>query len=270
LTKEEELMIYQDIVFSHDIYSPIIFDSMFEMIDKTLKDDLYNIRSLTKYHLSTDYIKKLKNYANIGRHTMKVNQYILKHNELIEPFNQFISKLRGYPKIEPYHIESYEFSPSQLNLSKVINQFHIIKLYEQFSIMQIHHHNRSLLRLQMFFENSIRYHSKDYEKEFVHLINSKDIMNNFTNYISDSSFSNAQQKSFVLEMMDLNKIRNKIKKYSDYNVTIDIQKLERYAMLISQKLEQEIIPYDKPIFTSTQALLEYRNAFRELSFDYRY
>jgi hypothetical protein len=243
---------------------------MYEFISKTLKDDIFHENTIKKHHLSMDYVRTLKHYADTGRHTMKVKEYILKHNELIRPFNQFLMSEKDCPPIEEYHIDSFELSPTQLNLSKVINQFHIIKLYEQFSIMQIHGHVRSLLRLQMFFENSIRYHADEYIKEFSHLINSPKIMKNFTDYISDCSFSNTQQKTFVSEMMDLNKIRNKIKKNSDYKIEINIDKLEKYAMLISQKLEQEILAYDKPVFTSTQALLEYRNGFRELSFDYRY
>ncbi len=268
LTKQEQNMIYQDIVFSHDTYSPIIFDSMYEMIEKTLNGHVNTKEILEKYNLTLPYIKHLKSNANIAKHTMMVTQYIKLHNTYIEQFNAFLTILK-LPSIPIYQIEQYEYAPTELHLAKVIKQFHIIKLYEQFSVMYNHDQIRSLLRLQMFFESSIRYHANEYEKEFSYMINTASIMKKFVDYISDQSFSLAQQKTFVSRMMDLNKIRNEIKKKSNYQQTIEIDDLERYAMLISQKLEQEISPYDQPIFTSTQALLEYKNAFRELSFDYR-
>lgn len=269
ITKEIQ-MIYQDIVFSHNSYSPIIFDSMYEMIDKTINNQDYNPSSLVLMALDKAYLQQLKSLANTGRHTMKVKEFILKHNVLIGPFNVFLTQLKEFDPIEEYHIEPYEYAPKSLNLSKVFDQFHIIKLYEQFSVMYVHGHKRAFLRLQMFFESSIRYHTKEYEKDFVHMINTPSIIKDFVDYISDKSYSLAQQKTFVNKMMDLNKIRNDIKKRSTVSVDININDLEKYAMLISLKLEQEIAPYDRPIFTSTQALLEYRNAFRELSFDYRY
>jgi hypothetical protein len=264
---EELKLLYEDIVFSHQEYSPIIFDGMFELIEK-VKSSVYKIE---QYGIDTTYLGELKYHASHARHQMRVDDYIPLHNKLIEPFNQLIETVFHLPILKPYQYERYEGEIKDLIIHKVMKELSILKLLEQYTIMKISNHDRKDLRLQMFFENAMRYivHA-DQHITFYTLINHTSNLETFLQTVMEGvSFSKTQIKAFGDDLKRLNTKRNHIKHSSDYTMTIDYERIEWYIPSIYQYFMAIIEKHNQTVFHNKQSLLEYHLAFRELSYHYK-
>ncbi|MFU8787077.1 MAG: hypothetical protein ACNA7U_07480, partial [Candidatus Izemoplasmataceae bacterium] len=261
-------LIYEDILFSHQEYSNIIFDSMYEFLQKfqrfTFKSESVGI--------TQNYLNQLKDYAKNARHQMRVEDYIKAHNLVIEPFNNFIETYFKLKPIPIYEFAQFEGKIKELVIHKVINELGILKLSEQYAVMKYYKHQRKDLRLQMFFENVIRYFTNaNATLTFYEILNDFKLMHAFVYQMLDGiKVSDAQVKHFIIDLKQLNIKRNKIKHNSIYDTIINYDRIEWYILLITNKLVEKVEAFNKKVFINKQSLLEYHLAFRELSFNYKY
>lgn len=264
---DEIKLIYEDITFSHQEYSTIIFDSIYELIQKATP----HVHKISQYGIDKDYLSELKYHASHARHQLRVDDYIPLHNKLIEPINQLLSTVYKLPPIEAYKYERYEGEIKELVIHKVMKELSILKLLEQYTIMKLSDHLRKDLRLQMFFENAIRYIVNNHTAStFFELIDEDTTLELFLSTVMEgASFSKTQIKAFKEDLKRLNTKRNRIKHSSDYDMRIEYERIEWYIPSIYQFFINKIEKHNRTVFHNKQSLLEYHLAFRELSYHYK-
>jgi|GEM_PF-6359325 len=205
--------VYEDIVFSHYEYSNIIFDAMFELIEKVVgEDEVFHRGALAPYGLDLPEVKAIQSEAIDARHHMRVETFIDRHNELIPAFNRFLKTLDLSP-LKLYTGERYERDKKQLVIHNVAHELNILKLHEQYLVMKAYGHPRKCLRLQMFFENAVRYFL-DVEKttQFYNIVTDAKKMETFVATVSDGAIrAKSQIDALSYDLRRLNTRRNKIK-----------------------------------------------------------
>lgn len=264
---DELKLLYEDILFSHQEYSNIIFDSMFEFLEKQKK----HIHKIEQYGMDNDYLTELKYHAIHARHQMRVDDFIPLHNKLIKPINHLFKTLYQFEPIALYKYERYEGDIKDLVIHKVMKELSILKLLEQYTIMKMADHPRKDLRLQMFFENALRYVIKnDTKLTFYELISDQTNLEIFLSTVMEGiALSKTQIKAFGDDLKQLNTKRNRIKHSSAYDMLIGYDRIEWYIPSIYNYFLQKIEKHNRTVFYNKQSLLEYHLAFRELSYHYK-